>query len=88
MKNDEEFKILSDKYKTILKNKDQIEESYKQYSVNSTLIRMHSVIIEAYNDKMKFKGIHGKSKLDQLTEILKNYVFEDLLNFFKDKAED
>ena len=86
LKNDEEFEVLSDKYKTLLKNKDQIEESYKKFSVN--LVRIHGVVIEVYNDKMKFKGIHGKSKIDQLTEILKNYVLEDLINFFKDKVED
>ena len=72
---------------TLLKNKDQIEESYKKFSVN--LVRIHGIVIEVYNDKMKFKGVHGKSKMDQLTEILKNYVsIEDLLNFFKDKVED
>ena len=86
LKNEEDFEILSVKYKTLLKNKDQIEESYKKHSVN--LVRIHRVVKDAYNDKMKFKGLLGKSKGDQIDEILNNYNLEELVNFFKDKVDE
>lgn len=70
VQNDDEFELLSDKYKKLLLNKQNVEEMYK--SDSSNLKRLIGILIDFYVDKNKFKGINVKNKLEAFADGLKN----------------
>lgn len=82
VQNDDEFELLSEKYKKILQDKQNIEENFKKESCN--LNRLIGILTEFYIDKNKFKGINVKQKLETFLEALKNYKSgsESLLKLF------
>ena len=80
VQNDEEFDLLSDKYKTLLKNKQNIEQSNNMEASNFK--RLKGIVIDLFIDKFKFKGINVKHKLERLVHILDNYDFHSLLDYF------
>ncbi len=80
VQNDDEFNLLSDKYKNLLKNKNIIEISYK--NEGSNLKRLNGIMTDLYIDKHKFKGINVKSKIEQLSELLANFNFDELIKFY------
>lgn len=80
VQNDEEFDLLSDKYKTLLTNKQTIEQSNNNEASNFK--RLKGIVIDLFIDKFKFKGINVKHKLEHLVEILDNYDFDSLLDYF------
>lgn len=80
VQNDEEFDLLSDKYKTLLKNKQNIEQSNSNEAGNFK--RLKGIVIDLFIDKFKFKGINVKHKLERLVKILDNYDFDSLLDYF------
>lgn len=67
---DDEYELLSDKYKKLLQNKQNVEEKYK--SDSSNLKRLIGILIDFYVDKNKFKGINVKNKLEAFADGLKN----------------
>jgi Bardet-Biedl syndrome 7 protein len=69
VQNDEEFELLSENYKNLLRNKQHLQEKF--ISESSNLNRLVGILIDFYVDKNKFKGINVKSKLE---------TFEDALN--------
>ena len=70
VQNDDEFELLSDKYKKLLQSKQNIEEKYK--SDSSNLKRLIGILIDFYVDKNKFKGINVRNKLEAFEDALKN----------------
>lgn len=82
VRNDDEFELLSEKYKNLLQNKQNIEEKYKTDSSN--LNRLIGILIDFYVDKNKFKGINVRNKLDSFFDALKNCKHGTLREFFCD----
>jgi Bardet-Biedl syndrome 7 protein len=82
VRNDDEYELLSDKYKNLLQNKQNIEELYK--SDSSNLKRLIGILIDFYVDKNKFKGINVRSKLETFVDALKNCKPGTLREFFCD----
>lgn len=70
VQNDDEFELLSDKYKKLLQNKQNVEEKYKSDASNRN--RLIGILIDFYVDKNKFKGINVRNKLEAFVEALKN----------------
>lgn len=89
VQNDDEYNLLSEKYKNLLMNKNVIETSYK--NEGSNLKRLNGIMTDLYIDKHKFKGINVKSKIEQLSELLKNFHFDEIIKFYaagENKNED
>lgn len=81
VQNDDEFELLSDKYKNILRDKQNLEEKFKIQSFK--LDRLIGILTDFYIDKNKFKGINVKQKLETLMEALgSSYTSETLLQVF------
>jgi Bardet-Biedl syndrome 7 protein len=80
VQNDDEFEMLSDKYKNLLHNKQSIEESFEKES--SKLDRLIGIVTDFYVDWSKFKGMNVKSKLEKLTEALRDSSTETLFEIF------
>jgi Bardet-Biedl syndrome 7 protein len=85
VQNDDEFEVLSDKYKNLLHNKQTIEDTFKKESSN--LDRLIGIVTGCYIDWNKFKGINVKHKLEKLTEALNDYKTESLLELFNVSVE-
>lgn len=82
VQNDDEFDLLSNIYKNLLHNKQNIEDTFK--SSTSNLKRLIDILTEFYVDKNKFKGINVRNKLEMFVDSLKkNYENEtSLLEIF------
>jgi Bardet-Biedl syndrome 7 protein len=81
VQNDDEFEMLSDKYKNLLKNKQNLEEKHKIESANYS--RLIANLVDIYIDKNKFKGINVRGKLESLTHCLRNCEsVEQLMEFY------
>lgn len=85
VQNDDEYELLSDKYKKLLQNKRNVEEKYK--SDSSNLKRLIGILIDFYIDKNKFKGINVKNKLEAFADGLKNCKDGTLKDFLCDVNE-
>lgn len=77
VQNDDEFEMLSEKYKNILHNKQNLEDEFKKESNN--LDRLIGILTEFYIDKNKFKGINVKTKIEAVIEALKNFKKNSLM---------
>lgn len=86
IQNDEEFEILSDKYKNLLRNKQSLEENFKSEAFNRE--RLIGVVTDFYIDNNKFKGINVKNKLESLQDALRDYNTEILLETFCDNKKE
>ncbi len=84
VQNDDEFELLSDKYKKLLQSKQKVEERYK--SDSSNLKRLIGILIDFYVDKNKFKGINVKNKLGAFVDGLKNCSDRTLKEFLCDES--
>lgn len=80
VQNDDEFELLSDKYKNLLRNKQNLEENFKKDS--SSLDRLIGILTDFYMDKNKFKGINVKHKLESLHDALRNSKSDTLMEIF------
>lgn len=76
VQNDDEFELLSDKYKNLLHNKQNLEGKFKNDSTN--LKRLIGILAEFYVDKNKFKGINVRNKLETFVEALSEYKSDAL----------
>ncbi|XP_070507976.1 BBSome complex member BBS7-like [Chironomus tepperi] len=85
VQNDDEFEMLSDKYKNLLQNKQNVEEKFKNDSSN--LNRLIGILIDFYVDKNKFRGINVRNKLDAFVDALKNCKEGTLREFFCESTE-
>lgn len=85
VQNDDEFELLSDKYKKLLQNKQNVEEKYK--SDSSNLKRLIGILIDSYVDKNKFKGINVRNKSEAFADGLKNCSDGTLREFLCDSSE-
>jgi Bardet-Biedl syndrome 7 protein len=70
VQNDEEFEMLSEEFKSLLQDKQNIEEKFS--SVSSNLNRLNGILIDIYVNKYKFKGIAVKNKLEPFMDVLKS----------------
>ena len=78
--NEEDF--LSEEYKSLLKEADQVQAAFK--SQPRKLSYIWAIIADLYNDVAKVKGIHNVSnQMPKLRQILNNYSLESLIGFFK-----
>lgn len=79
---EEDLNFLSDEYKEILSNAEQIKEQFKLQP--RKLNFLWGVIADLYNDTAMIKGVHDVSpKMPKLKQILNNYDFDELVQFFK-----
>lgn len=85
VQNDDEFELLSDKYKKLLQNKQNVDEKYKSDSSNRN--RLIGILIDFYVDKNKFKGINVRNKLEAFMDALKNCSAGTLSEFYCDMNE-
>ena len=73
--------FLSPEYKEILREADQIQQSYQEQP--RMLAYLWTVIADLYGDAAKINGRHNVSEqLRSLRTILNNYDFETLCAFF------
>lgn len=80
IQNDDDFEVLSDKYKNLLKNKRSHEENFKNESFN--LQRLINVVTDFYVDRSKLKGINAKNKIELLRSVLERNKADDIIRFF------
>jgi len=80
VQNDDEYELLSDKYKNLLTNKQNLEEKYK--SESSNLNRLIGILMDLYIDKNKFKGINVKNKLEAVAEALHHGTSDMILETY------
>lgn len=74
--------FLSESYKQVLARADQIKRDFKHQP--RKLNYLWGIIADLYVDRAKIKGLHNvSSKIPALRNILNNYNFEELVNFFK-----
>lgn len=85
VRNDDEYELLSDKYKNLLQDKQNIEDKYK--TDMSNLNRLIGILIDFYVDKNKLKGINVRNKLDVFVDALKNCTDGTLKEFFLDSSD-
>lgn len=85
VQNDDEFELLSDNYKNLLHNKQNLEEKFK--AETSNLDRLIGILTDFYIDKNKFKGINVKSKLEPLLEALSSKNLDTLFEIFCSSKE-
>ncbi|XP_019539805.2 Bardet-Biedl syndrome 7 protein homolog [Aedes albopictus] len=80
IRNDEEFDTLSEEYRQLLENQRDIEMEFKKQP--TILNRIYGILTDLYIDKFKFKGVSVKTKLPQLIELLDNYKYDELVQFY------
>ncbi|CAI2359386.1 unnamed protein product [Moneuplotes crassus] len=79
---EEDLNFLSDEYKEILGNAEKIKKSFE--SQPRKLHFLWGIIADLYNDIAIIKGIHDVSgQIPKLKQILNNYDFDELVQFFK-----
>ena len=78
---EEDTEFLSPEYKEILREADKIKQAYQEQP--RMLAYLWTVIADLYGDSAKINGRHNVSdQLHNLRQILNNYDFESLCNFF------
>ncbi|GAB1601669.1 Bardet-Biedl syndrome 7 protein homolog isoform X2 [Argonauta hians] len=82
---EKDVNFLSDEYKNILADAEDIRAQFSQTSTN--LDRLHSVITDLFIDSHRFKGQDVKNKLPLLKEILSDYDLCKLVKFFENAGE-
>jgi Bardet-Biedl syndrome 7 protein len=87
VQNDEEFEMLSDEFKTLLQNKQDLEEKFNVEAPN--LNQLNRILVDIYVDKHKFKGINVKGKLESFTDVLnsEDLTETDLIEAFDSNYE-
>ncbi|CDW85212.1 bardet-biedl syndrome 7 protein [Stylonychia lemnae] len=79
---EEDNGFLSEEYKEILRNSDEIRLQFKQQPRKLTYL--WGIIADLYMDTAKIKGHHNVgSRITQLKQILNQYNYEELVSFFK-----
>ncbi|KAH1026340.1 hypothetical protein HUJ05_000017, partial [Dendroctonus ponderosae] len=75
-------KYLSDKYRTILKKGNELNEHFNRYP--NYLNRLYDSIIKLFSSHNKLKGTQpGRQKIDQLQANLENYSFANIVTLFR-----
>lgn len=87
VQNDDEFELLSDEFKNLLKDKQTIEKKFNNESAN--LNRLIGILANFYMDKNKFKGINVKNKLEAFIDILNTEIESEnqLLETFNSSSD-
>lgn len=80
IRNDDEMKCLSAEYQDILRRKSDILESAK--TSQTILNQIYGLLTDCYIDRHKIKGINVSAKIPQLTELLSNYKYENVVETF------
>lgn len=80
IRNDDEMKCLSAEYQDILSRKTDISESAK--TSQAILNQIYGLLTDCYIDRHKIKGINVSAKIPQLTELLSNYKYENVVETF------
>ncbi|KFB50077.1 AGAP011899-PA-like protein [Anopheles sinensis] len=80
IRDDEEFNTLSEEYRALVRNHKTIENEYRKQP--TLLNRIYGILTDLYIDKFKFKGVNVKTKLPQLIELLDNYNYDQLVQFY------
>lgn len=73
---------MSQEYKDILRNADQIRQEFAQQPRKLTYL--WGIIADLYQDTAKIKGVHNVgNRMGQLKQLLNQYDFEELVTFFR-----
>ncbi|EFA01565.1 Bardet-Biedl syndrome 7 protein homolog-like Protein [Tribolium castaneum] len=72
---------LSEKYRNLLANEKELRREFQ--SQPDYLDRLYGIVTDLYIDYNKFKGCNVKSKLATLREILDEYSYDALIQFFR-----
>uniref|UniRef100_A0A182MRP1 Bardet-Biedl syndrome 7 protein homolog n=1 Tax=Anopheles culicifacies TaxID=139723 RepID=A0A182MRP1_9DIPT len=80
IRDDEEFNTLSDEYRSLIRNQQAIGIEFRKQP--TILNRIYGILTDLYIDKFKFKGVNVKTKLPQLIELLENYSYDELVQFY------
>lgn len=82
---EKDLSFLSEDYKQIIDNADDIKEKFTQQPF--LLDRLYGIITDLYIDTWKFKGQNVKNQIPALKEMLSNYELSKLVTFFETSAE-
>ena len=80
IRNDDDFNCLMPDYKSILSRQTEIEANFKK--TPAILGRFFSILTDFYIDRFKFKGIFVKDKIPELIQLLENYSYVEVLDYF------
>ncbi|XP_053670850.1 Bardet-Biedl syndrome 7 protein-like [Anopheles nili] len=80
IRDDEEFNTLSEEYRSLISNQQEIGIEFRKQP--TILNRIYGILTDLYIDKFKFKGVNVKTKLPQLIELLDNYSYDELVQFY------
>uniref|UniRef100_A0A182K4S1 RWD domain-containing protein n=1 Tax=Anopheles christyi TaxID=43041 RepID=A0A182K4S1_9DIPT len=80
IRDDEEFNTLSEEYRSLIRNQQAIGAEFRKQP--TILNRIYGILTDLYIDKFKFKGVNVKMKLPQLIELLENYSYDELVQFY------
>ncbi|KAK7097977.1 BBSome complex member BBS7-like isoform X1 [Littorina saxatilis] len=79
--NESDLSFLSPEYQQILEQADKLQAEFKRQPCH--LERLYGMITDLYIDKFKFKGQNVRGKVPTLLEVLDNYDFNTLCQFFE-----
>ncbi|XP_076467410.1 BBSome complex member BBS7-like [Babylonia areolata] len=79
--NENDLSFMSPEYQQILEDADTLQTEFKRQPCH--LERLYGMITDLYIDKFKFKGQNVRSKVPALLEVLDNYDFNNLCQFFE-----
>nr|KAG5699637.1 hypothetical protein BaRGS_005085 [Batillaria attramentaria] len=82
--NENDLTFLSPEYQQILEDADKLQAEFKRQPCH--LERLYGMITDLYIDKYKFKGQNVRGKVPTLLEVLDNYDFNSLVQFFETSA--
>ncbi|EAA00146.3 Bardet-Biedl syndrome 7 protein-like [Anopheles arabiensis] len=80
IRDDDEFNTLSEEYRSLIRNQQTIGAEFRKQP--TILNRIYGILTDLYIDKFKFKGVNVKTKLPQLIELLENYSYDELVQFY------
>uniref|UniRef100_A0A182QGI9 Bardet-Biedl syndrome 7 protein homolog n=1 Tax=Anopheles farauti TaxID=69004 RepID=A0A182QGI9_9DIPT len=80
IRDDDEFNTLAEDYRALIRNQQTIGTEFRKQP--TILNRIYGILTDLYIDKFKFKGVNVKTKLPQLIELLENYDYDELVQFY------
>ncbi|XP_035903414.1 Bardet-Biedl syndrome 7 protein-like [Anopheles stephensi] len=80
IRDDDEFNTLAEEYRALIRNQQSLGTEFRKQP--TILNRIYGILTDLYIDKFKFKGVNVKTKLPQLIELLDNYSYDELVQFY------
>lgn len=86
LRNDDEKNSLAHEYKFILDNEKDIVSEYKKEP--ALLDRLYGLMTDLYVDRNKLKGVNVKTKITELINLIENYDYDKLVQFYGGKSKE